>query len=177
MGSIPWFLFLLLHYWCIEIQQISVCWFYILQLCWTHVSVLVIFWFRSLDSWPEYSKALKLSWARERTLSNFYKGPLVLGLPEECHCLIVRPGFWGRLFWHDSGLPRREGVISARWNYSVVAKILTRPTDVYGTEGFTQDIHWDILSPEALKLWCLSASPENLVENANIQVLPKTYWI
>ena len=32
MGSIPWFLFLLLHYWYIEIQPISVHWFYILQL-------------------------------------------------------------------------------------------------------------------------------------------------
>ena len=44
MGSIPWFLFMLLHYWCIEMQQISVCWFYILQMSWTCVSVLAIFW-------------------------------------------------------------------------------------------------------------------------------------
>ena len=31
-------LFLLLHYWCIEMQRISVCLFCILQLYWTHLS-------------------------------------------------------------------------------------------------------------------------------------------
>ena len=44
MGSIPWFLFLLLHCWYIEMQQISGHWFYILQLCGIHVFVLAIFW-------------------------------------------------------------------------------------------------------------------------------------
>ena len=42
MGSIPRFLFLLLHCWCIEMQQTSVHWFYILQLCEIPVSVLAI---------------------------------------------------------------------------------------------------------------------------------------
>ena len=44
MGSIPWFLFLLLHCWCIGRQPISVHWFYILNLCWIHESVLAVLW-------------------------------------------------------------------------------------------------------------------------------------
>ena len=48
MGSIPWFLFLLLHSWCIEMQLISVHWFYILRLCWIHGSVLAVFWWNLL---------------------------------------------------------------------------------------------------------------------------------
>ena len=44
MGSILWFLFLLLHYWCTEMQPISVHWFYIPWLCWIHGSVLAGFW-------------------------------------------------------------------------------------------------------------------------------------
>ena len=43
MGQIPWFLYLLLHYWCVEMQQISVYWFRILQLYWICVSVLSFF--------------------------------------------------------------------------------------------------------------------------------------
>ena len=48
MGSIPWFLFLLLHCWCIEMQPISVHWFYILPLCWIHGSVVAVFWWNLL---------------------------------------------------------------------------------------------------------------------------------
>ena len=33
MGSILWFFFLLLHFWYIEMQPISMHWFYILKLC------------------------------------------------------------------------------------------------------------------------------------------------
>ena len=43
MGFIPWFLFLLLCCWSIKMQHISVHWFYILQLCWIHGSVLAVF--------------------------------------------------------------------------------------------------------------------------------------
>ena len=48
MGLIPWFLFLLLHCWHIGIQLISVRWFYTLQLCWIHESVLAVFWWTLL---------------------------------------------------------------------------------------------------------------------------------
>ena len=48
MGSIPWFLFLSLHCWCIGMQPISVHWFYILQLCWIHESILAVFWWALL---------------------------------------------------------------------------------------------------------------------------------
>ena len=48
MGSIPWFLFLLLHCWCIGMQLISVCWFYILQLCWIHELIIAVFWWNLL---------------------------------------------------------------------------------------------------------------------------------
>ena len=44
MGWAPWFLFLLLHYWFIEMRQISVWWFYILRLSWIHVLYLANFW-------------------------------------------------------------------------------------------------------------------------------------
>ena len=43
MGSIPRFLFLSLHCWCIGMQPISMHWFYILQLCWIHESALAVF--------------------------------------------------------------------------------------------------------------------------------------
>lgn len=38
-----WGFFLLLHYWCVEMLQISVCWFYTQRLSWIAVPVLVIF--------------------------------------------------------------------------------------------------------------------------------------
>ena len=43
MGSIPWFLFLSLHCWCMGMQLISVHWFYILRFCWIHESFLAVF--------------------------------------------------------------------------------------------------------------------------------------
>ena len=48
MGLTPWFLFLLLHCWYIGMQLISVHWFYILQLCWIHGSVLAVSWWNLL---------------------------------------------------------------------------------------------------------------------------------
>ena len=39
------------QYWCVEMQVISVHWFYILWHCWTHVSVLAVFWGR-LSGFP-----------------------------------------------------------------------------------------------------------------------------
>ena len=44
-GIDSWFLF---HRWCMEMQPISVGWFYILQLCWIHESVLAVFWWNLL---------------------------------------------------------------------------------------------------------------------------------
>ena len=48
MGSIPWFLFLLLHCLWIGMQPISVHQFCILKLCWIHESILAVFWWNIL---------------------------------------------------------------------------------------------------------------------------------
>ena len=52
MRSISWFLFLLIHYWCIEMQSISVHWFYMLRLCWIHGSVLAVLLVESFGIFP-----------------------------------------------------------------------------------------------------------------------------
>ena len=62
MGSIPWFPFLSLHCWCIGMQPISVHWFYILQLCWIHESMLAVFWWNLLDFHSAKSESLTSSW-------------------------------------------------------------------------------------------------------------------
>ena len=49
MRSIPWFLFLLLHYWHIEMQSNSVYWFYMLRLSWIPVGVLAVSWLSLVD--------------------------------------------------------------------------------------------------------------------------------
>ena len=49
MRSIPWFLFLLLHYWHIEMQSNSVYWFYMLRLSWIPVGVLAVSWWSLVD--------------------------------------------------------------------------------------------------------------------------------
>ena len=48
MGLIFKFLFLAVHYEYIEMQQITVYWFYISQLYWIHLLVLLVFWVWSL---------------------------------------------------------------------------------------------------------------------------------
>ena len=37
-----------------------------------------------------------------------------------------------------------------------------------------ENIHWETLSPDALEFWFVSVSPDNLVENTDIQTPTQT---
>lgn len=40
--------------------------------------------------------------------------------------------------------------------------------------SMAENIHWEKLSPNALEFSCVSVSPDNLVENTDIQTSPQT---
>ena len=87
MRLIPWFLCLLLHFWCVEILQVSVHWFYILQLSWIHVSIIAIF---LVESFP-HTVSCRLQRMKVWLLVNldFFFSFCFLGAKARTSCAIL----------------------------------------------------------------------------------------